>query len=301
MPGRPPPGFENRGNDWRRIAGTDDAEWPYVERLPRRWEHKQIKRAYREACRILCKVGLSLSAYETWCWRDPSGAWWALPDAMGGLVPSTTAELRGAWLLPGHGRTPERRAWPAEFIQAFGGPSGPLEWAFWVVDTVRELKRFGMSQRRVAVAELAALTRLPEWAALEAAAGDDPFATSALSQVRQLLDSGGAYATDGAFVFGFELGQGLGEYAVLAAVDAAEARRAKAVEKDEMRATLLEAAKAELAAKGKLQPYTLAKTLIAERGVTERGKRLASLGMPASDNRLGILISEVARKARLSS
>jgi hypothetical protein len=118
-------GFEHRGR-LRPIAGTDDVEWSYVERLPRRWEASQLRQAYLAALRIVRRVGLSLSAYETWCWRDPGGGWWALPDMTGGdFSPGRAAELRGAWRLPGRGRTAEAQAWPPEIIESFGGPSGP--------------------------------------------------------------------------------------------------------------------------------------------------------------------------------
>ncbi len=280
------------------MLGSEGGLWEHVERLPRRWEASQIAAAYRAACRILRQVGLPLFAYETWCWRDPQGVWWALPDdTVGGLIPGAD-ELCGAWLLPRRGRSPEAGAYPPEFIADFGGPSGPLEWAFWVVDAVQDLRSFEAS-RRVAMRELAKLRRLPEWEALEAAAVEsgDPVLESALLQARRLLDTGGAAAVCPAFIQGFELGQGFGEYTVLDSVSATEARRVQLTGKPELRGEMLRAIETE-EVEAPLKPYVLADKLIAETTPgqrTPRGARLAELGLAADRNTVGAMISKIAR------
>jgi hypothetical protein len=168
-----------------------------------------------------------------------------------------------------------------------------------VVDAVNDLKAV-IADRGGSLREIVALTRLPEWAALEdaVAKSDEPVTRSALWQVQRLLESYGAYATEAAFILGFELGHGLGEYAMLDAVNAAEVRRASAGGKPDLRAFIREIIVAE---PPPIRPYVLAESLIAERdaGSTALGRKLRELGLASSAATVGAMISEIAKAARL--
>lgn len=291
LPGPPPPGYEHR-RLWRSIEGTGEGEWEHVEELPRAWDASQVAVAYRAAFRVLRAIGLPLFAYETWCWQA-AGTWWALPDASGGEL--LAVEPKGAWRLPRRGRTAASGAYPPEFAEAFGRASGPLEWAFWVLDTVADLRSLNHS-RQGAVRALEPLTSRPEWLALQAAvdASHDPFLESAVWQVRQVLETAALNVASPAFIQGFELGQGLGAFAAIDAVRAGEAERLARTGKIEMRALLREIVQ-DAAAKGPLRLHVLAQTLLEERNATERGRQLARLGLPEGANRVAALLREEAK------
>ena len=246
LPRQPPPGSEHHGS-WRPLLGTNLGEWDARVRQPGRWEVSHLSRAYREARRILRRIGLTHDA-EAWCWRDPRGHWWVagIPgDA--DVSPVGEAELCGAWLFPRKGRRAELHPRLVEFLDAFGGPTGPVAWAFFVVDAARDLRSVAR----------------------------------------------GPNAERNAFALGLDIGQGLAEFALLGQVAAGEARRTAAGGKSELRAFLREIAKNEHADRGTIKPHKLAAVLIAEHNTTERGRRLAKLGVPTAD-RLGRLIAEEA-------
>lgn len=208
-PGLPPWGLLN----------DPPPSWTYKEVVTTAWSRSQLALAYREALKILRGIGLPIDADQVWCFRVSSGQWWALADRYGG----TTVEQFETW--PNLGRLFYRRstpnmadAFPPYFAEELGG-GGALEWAWWVVGAVREL-RDGVRSARGRVRLIRDLTSLPEWAALEQAvkARKDPALDSALWQIREATKTDMPSEIQHAFTYGFELGQGLGFHSVVDSV-----------------------------------------------------------------------------------
>lgn len=304
LPRDPPLGGEHLMR-WRRTPGSDGGEWLLIEQLPKSWDASQIAFAYRAACHILRQIGLPPFAERTWCWRAAKDQWRALPDPARELRADDMDALRGAWFMDRDNRDSRRSEALSTLIEDFGGPGGPLDWAFSVLDAVEALRDLDVERRKVVRNYLLPLAKMPEWELLEAAVARsaDAFLMPALAQLRRQMETGGADHLGRAFAQGFTLGQELGRYTVLDAVRAGEKSRFPG--KPELRAALRKVATTWVEENGPLKPYVLAQKLIAETqrtgdARTELGRLLASLGLSGDSNRVGTMIREEAIAAGLT-
>jgi hypothetical protein len=173
-----PFGFEH-SPDERKVPGTDLAEYDRLERRPGTWVARELPHVYREARRILHRIGLPDDA-SAWCWRDPDGDWWAVAAPDDNLSPISVSTRRGAWPLPRGDQANERL--PSEFLGALGGPAGPFAWAFFVVTQAARFRRLRDAARYDDSSDLDALAfevgleigqRLAEYAVLDRVAASE--------------------------------------------------------------------------------------------------------------------------------
>ena len=277
---------------------------------------------------LLDEMGIPFLDSAIWFWRDPSGEWWTLAvPKRGNLVEDGSGNLVERWLLesrlkPGpdgdFSYVPDKLlgAWewslrsadPAtnsELIQLINDLAGKvrsaatLEWAFWLLHMLKKNQDFNV-ESRAGIGEVGELTFVREWRALENAVRtrDDPLLTSALKEVRNFLACGGSDARRGAFIQGFEFGQGLGEYSVVGAVIAGEkVRNANTGKKPALQEKLMAIVRAE-ACKGKCELYKLAGVLQAQlRTQTPDGQELLDLGLPSSVSAIQSRLKKAAAAA----
>ncbi len=298
---------------------TERGVWKTTAILPERWRPGQLAEMFRAALTIVRQVNLDVDAPAHRVFRDTKGRWWALPDrplrgtGFRGRGPDRRGpdglpRWDGTW-LEGPRQPEEPEVWylysrdpepEGTFLADLGGEEGPLEWAFEVasrLNSILDQRRLWRDRRR----QLRALMGIAEWRALSQAAraSDNPDLLDAIHNLEDGVIRGGAgLELRKVFDRGFELGDALAFSTAANLVRKSEDDRSR---KADLRAALLAIA-AEEAAKGPLKPYALARVLIEERSrpiPTERVRRLCDLGLPASVNRIGLLITEVAAAAGL--
>lgn len=292
-------------------AGPSETDqfWPIGDPLPDRepyqlaivdppiWRARQFRQAHRAALRILIEIGLrpghlSDGRCAYWVHQAADGRWWALFDD-GDSVPAPGEARGGVDRLALDDLAGIEDA-PLSLLDYLGGPDGPFEWALLIVGQARRLARLRGDSAR----GLSALMDLPEWTRLRAAAGIA--GGDSLIALHQLESVGRGVPADtlagDLFDEAFDLGLVMGLLEASRALQESEAARSpgKVALRAELRSIAVEQAK-----KGALQPYALAKQLVSERTTTDRGKRLAKLGLADDPNRVGMMLSEEAKAAGL--
>jgi len=309
-PGRAQRVLEKReiplGPKWGKLSGLGES-FTYWSSSPQGWGPSDVVVAFGQARRILREIGLPRDANAVWCYRE-KGQWWVLIDRDGSLdalAPDAEPESPGAAgadlfaLYYRDGPVDILRDLPPQFLEDYGGHGGAFEWAWRVRSLVVQLVKLNHKSRAIA-RWLRRLTELPEWGSLRRAVSGTGVAGLAPGNLFHFIDevaaSGGREAVGPAFIEGYQLGHAFGALEVLRSVAQGEMSRNPG--KKDLRAAL-RAIAAEEAARGPLRPYVLAQALIAERGLTERGKRLADLGLASDFNRVGTMIKEEAVAAGL--
>jgi hypothetical protein len=278
-------------DDWEALTGHKGFEAVYM--TPRLWEATQMRRVYREAVRILSRVGLPLNAYEVWCFRDPAGGWWALPDfSATDLIAPKEEALQGAWCLYFRGRKGSPATeYPVAFAEELSRGGGAMEWAWWARGAVRQLQEM-VQMRRVAIRELEDMSWTPEWRAFVKAteARADPVSVSALRTIQGLIQSDGLSGIGGAFIEGFEIGRGLGFHTAHDALRQAELARTETTVKGNLNARLLDLI-GEAKQKPPYRPYAHAKRIRADELLFNELKRLGlgSLSVKSLGEKLRLL------------
>ena len=194
--------------------------------LTGQWTPGDFSEAYSRAWKTIRAAGFRIGARYAWIFRDAKGRWWVfhettfcrevapVDDPPCYRIPLTRLRLgtlgarmgRNAGSLPWG---PRKRDLPEAFIADFGGPFGPLCWAFEVASVGRSnLARVRTQWRRQG--RVQAMFRRPEWIALrEALAVDWPHGGGLREELAILESEFSPYGVDpalGAFISGFQAG-----------------------------------------------------------------------------------------------